>query len=103
MPPGERSELLPAAASFSRAVAAAPHQRQAPIDQPVLAGDFRGGVSGDPAAQRLGLHQHIGDDGAVQEIRAQNPRRAAADNQDAGAQIPLQGRKARPPPGLLPQ
>ena len=71
--------------------------------QPVLAGDFGGGVSGDAAAQGFGLHQHIGDSGVVQEIRAQNPRHAAADDQHIGAQIALQGRKARFLPGLFPQ
>lgn len=72
------------------------------IDQSVLAGDFGGGVPGDAAAQGFGLRQRIGDSGAVQEIRAQNPRHTAADDQHIGAQLALQGRKGGLLPGLFP-
>lgn len=73
------------------------------VDQPVLAGEFCGGVFGDAAAQGLGLHQHIGHPGTVQPVGAQHPRHAAADDQHISAHIAVQDREARMLPGPLPQ
>ena len=73
------------------------------IDQPMLAGDFGGGVSRDAAAQGFGLRQDIGNPGAVQLVGAQDPRHAAADDQNIGAAVPLQGSESRRFPGLFPE
>ncbi|MPM81896.1 hypothetical protein SDC9_128953 [bioreactor metagenome] len=57
------------------------------VEQPVLGGNFGGGVFGNAAAEPIGLHQHIVHTGLLQQIRTQNSRQTAADDQHVGTYI----------------
>ena len=54
------------------------------VEQPVLGGDFGGGVFGDSAAHRFRFRKKVGDAVLMQHVCAQNARHSAADNQHVG-------------------
>ena len=72
------------------------------VDEPVLDGEFGGGILGDAAADGVCLCQYIRHPGLMQLVGAQKPRHASADNEYIGLDIPVQAVKVVQLCGLFP-
>ena len=65
--------------------------QQGVVDEPMLGGEFGGGMAGDPAADLLGLRQDAVHPQLPESVGAQYPGQAAADDEHVGIQVFLQG------------